>query len=412
MASYLYTARDQQGVVQSGHLDALNEDEVVAMLQHRGLLVTSILQRDLQRAPSATALIRRKHGRRMHSGVKVDDHVLLCQQLATLIEAGVPLIKALEVVGMQVESQQLLQALEATRKEVEGGRTLHDALAKHPRIFHGLWLNLVETGEASGHLAQSLQQLAHHFESAQHLQNETKTALTYPIFLLCAAGVVLLLFVYVIIPKFTGIFASMNVELPLLTRIVIGGSNWARRYVLFLAAGVAVVAYLTRRYFQTESGQWMLHRAVLRIPVMKDVFSAVHLAEFSRGLSTLLESGVPLLSSLEIMSNSATNKVYGRAIGMIREYVKEGKPMAEPMTESGLFPPMAVQMVLVGEEVGELGKMINRVARYYEERVETFIARMTRLFEPVAIVVIGAIVLFIVLSIFMPIFKMATSVRA
>lgn len=409
MPSFTYSARDQNGMVQTGHLDALNEDEVVAVLQHRGLLVTAVSKKDLQQGPALT--IKRK-SRRMHAAVKTDDHVLLCQQLATLIEAGVPLLKSLEVVSMQVESRLLLLALDEIHRSVEGGRTLRDALAQHPKVFNKLWLNLVETGETSGHLAQSLQQLAHHFESAQRLQNEAKTALTYPMFLLVAATGVVLVFVYVIIPKFTNMFAQMNLELPLITRIVVSLSEHMKRYGLLILAGVVMMGWLVRQYLQTEGGQWGRDRLLLRVPLFRSLLTYVQLAEFSRGLSTLLESGVPLMSSLEILENSATNKLYGKAIGTIREFVKEGKTMAQPMSESELFPPMAVQMVLVGEEVGELAKMVSRIARYYETRVETFIARMTRLFEPIAIVVMGSIILVIVLSIFLPIFKMSTGVNA
>lgn len=407
MPSFTYTARDHAGKVQAGFLDALSEDEVVAVLQHRGLLVTSISRKDLR---NSAGFMSRQRPRRMHGGVSVDDQVLLCQQLSTLVEAGVPLLKGLEVVGMQVESRQLLLALEDVRRNVEAGRTFRDALSQHPKVFPKLWLNLVETGEASGHLAQALQQLSHHFEAAQHLRNEAKTAMTYPAFLVIAAMGVLAVFLYVIIPKFTGMFASMQMELPLLTRIVIGISEAAKRYVIFIVFGVVAMVTLVRQYLRTESGQWLRDRLLLRMPLLGALFTYIQLAEFSRGLATLLESGVPLLSSLEILEDSATNRLYGKAIGTVKDFVEEGKPMAQPMAETGLFPPMAVQMVLVGEEVGELAKMVTRIARFYEERLEIAIARMTRLFEPVAIVVMGGLVLIIVLSVFMPIFKMAGGV--
>src|SRR3989338_5600947 len=223
MATFNYLARDQSGTPQSGHLEAVDEDQVVALLQNRGLLVTSISRRDLA-TPVAAARARRKrkHAQRMRRGVTVDDQVLLCQQLATLVDAGVPLLKSLAVVSEQVSSQKLLVALEGVRHDVEAGRSFREALSKHPAIFDNMWVNLVETGEASGHLAKALEQLARHFEAAQHLQNEVKTALTYPAFLVVAAIGVLAIFVYWLIPKFTGMFESMGLELPLLTRIQMG----------------------------------------------------------------------------------------------------------------------------------------------------------------------------------------------
>ena len=409
MPTFTYTSRDQKGVVQTGQLDALNEDQVIAMLQHRGLLVTSISRKDLAQAPKAAAAKSRR--RRMHTAVKVADQVLLCQQLSTLVDAGVPLLKSLKVASSQVESRLLLIALEEIYRDVEAGSTLRKALGKHPALFSNLWLNLVETGEASGHLAQAFQQLARHFEAAQHLQNEAKTALTYPAFLVVAATGVLALFVYWLIPKFTTMFASLDIELPLITRIIIGLSDAARRYVVVIIAGLVLSGWALRSYLRTEAGQWTRDRLFLYLPLFKHLFTFVQLAEFSRGLATLLESGVPLLSSLEILETGATNKVYGQAIGEVKEAVKEGKTMYEPMDKTGMFPPMTVQMVQVGEEVGELAKMTGRIAKYYEEQVETFISRMTRLFEPIAIVVMGGLVLIIVLAIFMPIFKMAGGMK-
>ncbi len=410
MASYTYSARDQQGVVQTGQLDALSEDEVISILQRRGLFVTAVSSKSAAAATFTSrgpTLEHKSHPRRMHTGVTTDDHVLLCQQLVTLVEAGVPLLKSLEVVNAQVESRMLLIALEEVHRDVQGGRTLRDALARHPKIFGNLWINLVETGEASGHLAQALKQLASHYEAAQHLQNSVKTAMTYPTFLICAAVGVLGFFVYWIIPKFQVMFASMNIELPMITKIVIAVSEACQKYVVLIVLGAFGLTWMTKLFLSTETGKWTMDTAVLKIPVFKTFFQYVQVAEFSRGLSTLLESGVPLLSGLEILERSATNKHYGRAIGAIREAVKEGKTMADPMNQAGVFPPMAVQMVLVGEEVGELARMVGRVARYYEERVETFIERMTKLFEPIAIVVMGLLVLVIVLSVFMPIFQMA-----
>ena len=409
MPTFTYSARDQAGVVQTGRLDAPNEDDVVTTLQHRGLLVISITAASIKVAePPRPAVQLSASKRRMHTGVRVDDQVLLCQQLATLVEAGVPLLKALEVVSLQVESRMLLIALEEVRRDISAGASFKDALGRHPAIFSKLWLNLVETGEASGHLAQSLTQLARHFEQAQHLRNETQTALTYPLFLLAAAVAVLAVFVYWLIPKFTVMFASMEgLELPLLTRIVIAVSDIARRYVVLVVLGAFGIVYGLRRYLRTPMGQWTRDQLLLQLPMFKVLINYIQLAEFSRGLATLLQSGVPLLSGLEILEHSATNKLYGQAIGRVKDAVKQGRSMAEPMAESGIFPPMTVQMVQVGEEVGELAKMVDRMARYYEERVSTFIARMTRLFEPIAIVFMGGLVLVIVLSIFMPIFKMA-----
>lgn len=409
MPNFSYKARNQDGVIQTGRFDAASEDEALVSLQHRGLLVIKISKGDLLPEKKQPQFAMRRSGsRRMHRKVTTEDQVLLCQQLATMVEAGVPLLKSLEVVSAQVESQLLLMALDRVRKDVEGGQTFTSALAKHPGIFSKLWLNLVETGEASGHLAETLQQLASHFEKANRLKNEVQTALTYPMFLVGASIGVLVIFMYWIVPRFQVMFESMGMELPLITLLVMKASVASRKYgvVIFMALFAAI--FLLKRYLNTEPGKWMKDRLILKLPLFGVLISYAQLAEFTQGLATMLNSGVPLLSGLDILAASAGNKVYGQAIEGIRDSVKEGKPMAEPMSRSELFPPMAVQMVLVGEEVGELGKMVKRVAAYYEERAETFIARMTKLFEPIAIVFMGGLVLIIVLSIFMPIFKMAS----
>jgi type IV pilus assembly protein PilC len=237
-----------------------------------------------------------------------------------------------------------------------------------------------------------------------------KTALTYPAFLTSMAAVVLGIFVYWLIPKFTGLFAQLNIELPWVTRAIVWASEAARHSFVAIVFGVIAVTVALRRYLRTEGGHWLRDRLLLRLPMFSQLVHDVQLAECFRGLSTLCASGVPLLSSLEILEHSATNRVFGQTIGQVRDAVKEGKSMAEPMARLELFPPMTVQMVQVGEEVGELAKMAGRIASYYESRVELLINQMSRLFEPIAIVVMGVLVLFVVLGIFMPIFKIAGGV--
>ena len=416
MPKFTYKARDAQGVVQSGALEASTEDEVVATIQRRGMLVTSIAQVDgaaAGAAGGARARARiRKSAQGMHRAVKVEDQVLLCQQLATLVDAGLPLLKSVEVVAGQTQSQALHKALQEVHADISAGSTIRKALSKHPDIFSPLWLNLVETGEASGHLGESLQQLARHFELTQRVQEKATTAMMYPGFLMVAALGVLALFVYWLIPKFSALFATMDMQLPLITRIVMGISVAAKRYVVLILGGAALGYFSLQAYLASVPGQWMRDRLVLRLPAFNMFFMYLQVSEFARGLTTLLGSGVPLLSSLEILERSATNRVYGQAIGAVKDAVKEGKPMAEPMGKNELFPSLAVQMVKVGEEVGELTKMAGRVAAYYEGLIETFIARMTSLFDPIAIVVMGGMVFVIVLSIFLPIFQMAGGMKA
>lgn len=408
MPQYFYKAWDRYSLSHFGNLEAVNEDEVVGMLQNRGLVVTKLSRRE-EMARAAAA--RHRIGRTLHSRVTIDDKVVFCQQLSVLLEAGIPLLKSLEVLTIQIESRPLLQAVHHVRQDIEAGKTFREALSRYPKIFSNFWLNLVETGEASGHLSQSLVQLAQYLEAMRNLQRKAMTAMTYPIVLIVGATVAVSVFVLKIIPSMSQLLTSLNVELPALTKAVIGISELARHYFLLGVLLVIGIAVALRQALHTETGRWVLDGCLLRVPVFKHLFVQLQLAHFSRGLSTLLESGVPILFGLEIMETSAMNKHYGRAIGQVKDYVREGKPMAEPMERVGLFPPMMVQMIQVGEEIGELGKMLTRVANYYEERVDTFIQRLSQLFEPIAIGVMAIVIGTLVVSMFLPIFSIAGTAK-
>lgn len=401
MPLFAYTARDTQGTETVGHLEGVNEDEILAVLQNRGLVVTKLV---LQQSWASQAMAQRV-ARRMHGRVTTDDRVLLCEQLAILLDAGVPLLRTLEVICAQIESRQLLSALNQVRRDIEAGSSFREALTKHPRIFSDLWLNVVETGEASGHLPQSLNHLARYLNSMRNIQRKAVTALTYPVALVIAAIGATTIFLLKIIPIFATLFESVNAPLPLLTQLVIGLSNLLRDRFVLVVLVVAVVVTVVVQLLKTEQGRWFLDRLLLHIPVFDRLFVYLQLTQFAQGLSAMLDSGVPILYSLEIMERSASNRLYGRAIGEIKESVRTGHLMADPMGATGLFPPMVVQMVLVGEEVGKLSDMLSRVAQYYEMKVTTFIERLTVLFEPIAIMVMAVVIGTLVIAMYLPIFQ-------
>lgn len=401
MALFAYTARDSQGIETTGRLEAANEDEVLSVLQTRGLVVTSLTRQESWAAQATSQRV----ARRLHGRVTLDDRVLVCEQLAILLDAGVPLLRTLEVICAQVESRSLLNALNQVRREIESGSSFRDALAKHPRIFTDLWLNVVETGEASGHLPQSLSHLARYLDSVRNIQRKAATALTYPVALIVAAVGATTIFLVKIIPIFAMLFESVNAPLPLLTRLVMALSDLLRERFVLLALGGAVVVVVAVQFFKTDAGRWFLDRLLLRIPLFDRLFVYLQITQFAQGLSAMLDSGVPILYSLEIMERSAGNRVYARAIGEIKESVRTGHLMADPMGATGLFPPMVVQMVLVGEEIGKLGEMLTRVAQYYEMKVNTFIERLTALFEPFAIMVMAVVIGTLVIAMYLPIFQ-------
>ena len=408
MASFVYTARDRGGAALNGLLEAVNEDEVLTTLQTRGLTVTKIARKE----SLSSQVARRRLGRDLHNRVTDDDLVTLCQQLAVLLEAGVPLLRALEVICAQVESRRLLKALEQIRTDVQSGRSFCQALARYPNIFSNFWINVVETGEASGHLPQTLNHLARYLERNRDLRRKAVTATVYPQVLLAAIVVAVAVFVIWIIPVFSGLFESMDMELPWLTRMVMLISDVARRHLVLVVAGAVAGGMLLRQFFNAPQGRWIVDRVSLRIPVFSRLFIQLHLTQFAQGMAALLESDTPILFGLEIMQRSATNSVYAKAIERVREAVRSGRTMAEPMEESGVFPPMMVQMVRVGEEVGDLGKMLDRLARFYESRVSAFIERLSVLFEPIAIFIMAGVVGTLVLAMFLPMFQLAGGFHA
>jgi len=401
----VYTARDREGRNLSGELDATNADNALITLQGKGFLVTSITVQTSEGIPKAA---RR---RKLHNRVMLTDQILLCQQLGTMLNAGIPLLRCLEVMTKQLESKRLLLALFDCIRDVEGGSSFRDALAQHPKVFSPFWINVVETGEASGRLGESLEQLARYLERTRVLREKLVSALLYPTFLVVISVAVLAFFSLVIIPMFERLFASFDAKLPMMTSFVLNASKAIRKYCVLLALAGVGIGWLLKRYFSTPQGRWVLDKYSLQIPIIGRLLYDAQIARFASGLGTLLESGVPILFALEILERSADNKVFGQAYGIVKNEVREGKPMAVPLETTGLFPPMVVQMVQVGEEIGEMDTMLGRVAKYYEERINTLAERMGVMFEPVALVFVGVMVGFLVISLFLPLFNLATAIQ-
>jgi type IV pilus assembly protein PilC len=405
MPTFMYTARDKQGRLARGHMDATSQDTALATLQGKGFLVTSITVKLEGGVKSAS---RR---RKMHTRVTLMDQILLCQQVGTMLNAGVPLLRCLEVMQKQIESKRLQSTMHAVVRDVEAGMSFHDALSKHPKIFSPYWLNLVETGESSGHLGDTLEQLATFLERSRMLREKLATALVYPAVLIVMAVAAIVFFSMVVVPQFEQLFASFDAELPAMTQFVIAFGAWMRNYFFLVAAGVAGCVWLGKQYTKTPHGRFVLDSYTLKIPILGALFYNVQIARFSIGLATLLESGVPILYALEILERSADNVIFGRALSQVKTDVREGKPMAVPLEETALFPPMVVQMVQVGEEIGELSIMLNRIASYYEGLINTLSDRLAVLFEPIALVGVGSIIGFLVVALFMPLFDIASKVH-
>jgi len=402
---FRYVARDKSGKLKDETTEGVSQEELLNSLQARGLFVVSI-------GPAAEAKKARKVKRRYHHGIKMFDLIMFTRELATLLSSGVTLMKSLDILCKQIESQTLLRAVEQIKKDVEGGYTFQNALKKHSKIFSEFWIHLVETGEASGHLPSSLDQLSGYMEESANLKKKVTSAMVYPVILICVATGAIAIFLVKIIPIFSEIFKGFNVELPLLTRLVINVSNIARRYFLIvIGAGVALF-FIGKKYVSTTVGRWQFDSVKFKLPLIGPVMQEISIERFASGLSTLLKSGVPILHALEIAEKTVGNKVMEKELSEVKISVRDGKGMSQAMQNSNLFSPLVVQMIGVGEEIGELGKMLDRIAVFYKERVDTFVDRLTTMFEPIVLIFMGIVVGVIVIAMFMPIFSISSAVKA
>jgi len=407
MPFFRYVARDRAGKLIDEVAESVNEEDLVSNLQLRGLLVVSV-----ELAPKVIKSDETADKRKFHRAIKSYDLIMFSRELSTLLGAGVTLIKGLEILCKQIESKMLLVTVEQIKKDVEGGYTFQNALKKHEKIFSSFWINLVETGEVSGQLPSSLDQVATYLEENAELKRKIILALMYPLILVIVATGAIAVFLLKIIPIFAEIFKGFNVELPVLTQIVINISNIVRKYI-FLASGVVIVSFFAiKKYISTEKGRWQFDGIMLKIPVLGELTREIATQRFASGLGTLIKSGVPILHALEISEKIAGNKVMEKALKEVRTAVEEGKSIGQTIGNSGLFSPLVIQMIVVGEEIGELGKMLDRISVFYRDRVNTFIARLTTMFEPIVLVFMGIVVGILVVAMFMPIFSISSAIKA
>jgi general secretion pathway protein F len=338
--------------------------------------------------------------------VGVADVALATRQLAALLGAGIPLVEALAALSEQVEKERFQLVLREVKEKVNEGSSLANALGGYPKIFSDLYVNMVRAGEQAGALEQVLQRLADYTEASVELRGKVAAALTYPaVMMLVALGVIGFLLTYVV-PKITKLFKDMKADLPWITKIVIAVSNLLQSYWWLALILVAVAIWAFRRWYRTEAGREKVDGWTLRVPVFGSMMRMVAIARFAITLSTLMKSGVPLLSALNIVRAIVSNVVLQKAVAQAQEAVREGQPMNAPMKRSGQFPPMVVHMVAVGERTGELSSMLSRVATTYESQVNRRLATLTSLLEPLMILVMGGIVFFIALSVLLPMLQM------
>lgn len=328
------------------------------------------------------------------------------RQFAVMLNAGLPLVQCLEAIGSQHPNAAFKNVLEQVRNDVESGTTLSEAMSRHPKVFDSLFTNMIAAGEAGGMLDTILQRLSSFIEKIVKLKRAIRSAMIYPTIILFVAAVVVTVILWKVIPVFRTLFEGFNVELPLLTRMVVGASAFVESYILVIIAFLGLAAFGVRTFYRTDNGKHMIDRYLLRVPVLGDILRKISVARFTRTLSTLLTSGVPILEGLDITSRTAGNAILEDVIRQLRRQIEEGKTLSEPMKQSGFFPPMVIQMISVGESTGELDDMLVKVADYYEEEVDTVVANLLTIMEPVIMVILGVIVGTIVIAMYMPLFKL------
>jgi type IV pilus assembly protein PilC len=395
MPAYVWKGKTRDGKAVSGERVADNKEAVMALLRRDQILVSSVKEKGKE-------MVLPKFG----GSVPSKDLAIFVRQFSVMIDAGLPLVQCLEILGSQQENKTFAKILQQTRMDVEGGATLADAMRKHPKAFDDLFVNMIAAGEAGGILDTILKRLATYIEKAVKLKSQVKGAMVYPIAVISIAGIVIAVILWKVIPTFAAMFEGLGAELPLPTRIVIAMSNWFVRLLPFMVVFGIAFTFLFKKYYATYGGRRVVDRMVLKLPIMGILMQKISVARFCRTLATLMASGVPILDGLEITARTAGNAIIEDAIMAVRKGVESGLTVAQPLKESGVFPPMVVQMIGVGEQTGALDAMLSKIADFYEEEVDQAVANLLTLMEPVMIAFLGVTVGGIVISMYLPLFDL------
>jgi type IV pilus assembly protein PilC len=397
MPTFAYTARTLSGDLKSSTMDASTREDVVAQLRRQKLIVVKV---DEERG-------RKKTGGK----IKTRDIVIFTRQFATMINAGLPLVQALDILSKQSENKTLKEVTRQVVYDVESGHTVADALGKHPKAFSELYVNMVAAGEAGGILDTILGRLAVFMEKNDALIRKVKGAMIYPGVIISVAVIAITVLLVFVIPTFEQMFASVNLALPLPTRVVISLSRFLTGYWWAVLGGGLGFGFMMKRYYATSNGKLTIDRMLLRLPVLGDVIRKSAVSRFTRTLGTLISSGVSILDGLEITAKTAGNRVIHDAIMQSRSSIAGGDTIAAPLAKSEVFPPMVISMIAVGEQTGGLDEMLSKIADFYDEEVDAAVSALLSLLEPVMIVFLGVVVGGMVVAMYLPIFDMINAVQ-
>jgi len=405
MATFAYSGRTRAGETVSGEREAESMEAVVSALRREQVLVTKVnpvKEKQAAKAPKAKA--------HKVKSVSAKSLAVFTRQFSVMIDAGLPLVQCLEILGTQEDDKNFGRVILETRAEVENGASLADAMRKNPKVFDALFTNMIAAGEAGGILDTILKRLATYIEKAVKLKNQVQSAMIYPIAIIVIAAVVVGVILWKVIPTFATLFAGLGADLPLPTRVVIALSNGLVRYGPFVLVGIGGLIFAGQAWYRTPGGRMTVDGIMLKMPVIGPMMRKIAVARFCRTLATLLASGVSILEALDITARTAGNAVVERALNMTRKSIEGGETIATPLKETAVFPPMVVQMISVGEATGALDTMLGKIADFYEEEVDVAVAGLLTLLEPLMIAVLGGIVGGIVIAMYMPIFALISNI--
>jgi type IV pilus assembly protein PilC len=401
MATFAFSGRTRAGEVVSGERMGDTPDAVVAALRREQIMVTRI-DPVKERAAEKKAASAKPKGK----AVPAKNLAIFTRQFSVMIDAGLPLVQCLDILGKQESDKNFSNVILNTRSDVEAGASLADAMKKHPKAFDALFTNMIAAGEAGGILDTILKRLAVYIEKNVKLKGQVKSAMIYPIAVLIIAALVVAAILWKVIPTFAEMFSSLGASLPMPTRVVIAASNYLVWYGWILFLVIPVLGYMFTNYYSTDAGRHTVDRIVLKMPILGMIMRKIAVARFCRTLSTLLSSGVPILDGLEITAKTSGNAIIEDAIMVTRSSIERGETISGPLGQTAVFPPMVVQMINVGETTGALDTMLSKIADFYEEEVDTAVAGLLTLMEPIMIAVLGVVVGGIVIAMYLPIFDL------
>ena len=401
MPVYVWKGKNSYGEKRKGEIEAVNEAAALGQLKRLRIDNPKIKEKPKDIFENIAIFKPKVTGK---------DIVIFTRQMSTMIDAGLPLVQCLQILAKQQDNSTFKRVLTEVQTDVESGTTLADAMRKHPKVFDNLYSNMIEAGELGGILDTILSRLAVFKEKAMALQKKIKGAMTYPAICLAISLVILVVILIFVVPVFDKMFQDFGSALPAPTQFVVNMSRYFKENVIFIIIGVFIVSFIIKKIYNTEKGRLKIDSLLLKAPVLGPLLRRVAVSKFTRTLSTMLQSGVPILEALQVVAKTSGNKVIERAVFHVADSIAEGRPIAEPLEESGVFPNMVVQMINVGESVGALDTMLEKIADFYDEEVDQAVDNLTAMIEPFMMVFLGGMIGGLVVAMYLPIFKIASIV--